>query len=135
MLGEQPRQRILRASQANLRRPREIGVRNIGASDFRVFRVGLQRDEAAIAGQGASEPNRAIAAESAYFQDIFRAVALRQYVQEFALYRRNVDGFEPRCLARLERGFERGIGWNVKLREVCIDVSPCLFGHEYPNVA
>jgi hypothetical protein len=62
--------------------PLDVAFRDIGD-----MRIGLQGDETAGGGYGATQPNRAVGAEGAELEDLLRPDRLRQQVEQLALGR------------------------------------------------
>ena len=56
----------------------------VRARDLGVERIDFERDEATVGGEGAAEPDRAVAAERPELEDAARVGELREYGEEFA---------------------------------------------------
>ena len=74
------------------------GAGDVGARDLGACRVGFERDEPAVGGKAAREPDRAVAAERADLQDAARADRLREQHQQLALVGRDIDPRQPGVL-------------------------------------
>jgi hypothetical protein len=91
-----------------------------------MLRIVFERDETAVRGQRARQPDRAVAGERADLEDAARAVDPRQQMKELALGRRHADRRQARRAARLLRGVEHGIGRQQQAGNVVVDRGPRL---------
>jgi len=89
-----------------------------------VVGVEFQREEQAVGGERAREPEGAVAAEGAYLQDAAGMREAREQMQELALVGRNVDGGKPGGGVGGERSGEGGVVTAESVGEVGVDSGP-----------
>src|SRR6202035_4497869 len=82
-------------SFAHFDRPQEFRAGNVAPGDFYVEMIDFKGDHMAVFGQRATEPNCAITAERADFQDTPGAGKLCEYIKKLAKNGRYVDVRQP----------------------------------------
>ena len=75
------------------------------------MRIEFQSHNLAVVGERAGEPERAVAAKRADFEDAARAGDADQQFEKLALQRRDVDGRKSGFVIGLEGGVECVVGW------------------------
>ena len=124
------RQRFERRPEAQIDDRSQSGTFYVGARHRGMFGIGLERDQPAVGRQGSCQPDRAIAAERADFEDSARVLNARQNMQELALVWRNRDGRQAGRIARSQRRGEDRILADEQIADVIIDSQPLRFAHK-----
>ena len=91
--------------------------------------VELECDETAEGGQSAGQPDGAVSAEGADFENSPRSLNARQQMKELALVGRDVDGGKPGACVRCDSFAERLIGMDESVCEVAFDGGPEILIH------
>ena len=108
---------------------RHAGALNILPSYGGVFGIEFERDEAAVWRKSAGQPDGAVSAEGADFEDAGGSLNAGDQVEELALVRRDVDCGEARAGVRLY-GFVDSLVWvNESADEVLLDCCPEILIH------
>ena len=122
LLGDQAVERVRgRARRARPRASPTPAWVSESRGDAGVLRVDLERRQAAVGGQRASEPERAVPAERADLEDPPRTDRLREQVQELALVGGDGDVRQPAGGRRVP-GVDQGDVLGHEHREVVVDV-------------
>ena len=78
-------------AQTDFDRRGESGASNVGPCDLRVFGIGFEADQPAAGAERASQPDAAVAAQCANFQNLRCSGKPRQEHEELALAGGNAD--------------------------------------------
>jgi len=129
LLGVQASEGFECGSYALVNEGGQAGSFDVGCSYAGVGGVELQRDEFAVRWKGASEPDGAVSAECADFEDASGPLNAREQMKEFALVGRDVDCGEIGFGVCLHGVVEGGVWVNEGVGEVVVDGGPEIFVH------
>ena len=120
-------QRVECGSDAEVYEGSQAGAFDVACGYAGVSGVEFERDEFAVCRESASQPEGAVSAECADFQDASGSLDAREQMEEFALRGRDVDCREVGFGVCLNCVVERLIWVNEGVGEVVVDGGPKVF--------
>ena len=102
---------------------------NVRPRNLSVFRVHFQRYQATASGQRTREPDCAVSAKRADFENRTCALNSGQEMQEFSLWRGDLNGGQTRLGASAEGRFQGRVRRNQQIGDVVVNGCPLFLAH------